>query len=119
MVKLTDPVEDVLHKFRKSDNNTIAVVDSDNGFFGIISREHLRPFLLNEKAPAEHTVSEIAINPPFTITPTDSVMKVVKMFDEANVWYLPLLNQERQFKGFVSRSKILKNYRSLLKDYSE
>lgn len=119
VVKVTDSVEDVLQKFRKSDNNTIAVLGSDNMFFGIITREHLRPFLLNEKLSADYTVSEIAINPPFTITPTDSVMKVVKMFDEANVWYLPLLNQERKFKGFVSRSKILKNYRSLLKDYSE
>ncbi len=119
VVKITDSVEDVLHKFRKSDNNTIAVLDSDNVFFGIITREHLRPFLLNEKSSANHTVSEIAINPAFTITPTDTVMKVVKMFDEANVWYLPILNQERKFKGFVSRSKILKNYRSLLKDYSE
>ncbi len=119
VVKVTDSVEDVLHKFRKSDNNTIAILDSENVFFGIIGREHLRPFLLNEKIPAEYSVSEIAINPPFTIAPTDSVMKVVKMFDEANVWYLPLLNQERKFKGFVSRSKILKNYRSLLKDYSE
>ena len=119
IVKITESVDDVLHKFRKSDNNTIAVLDDDNVFFGIITREHLRPFLLNEKSPIDHTVSEIAINPPFTIIPTDSVMKVVKMFDEANVWYLPLLNQERQFKGFVSRSKILKNYRSLLKDYSE
>ncbi len=119
VVKITDSVEDVLQKFRKSDNNTIAVLDSENVFFGIITREHLRPFLLNEKSPADHTVSEIAINPAFTITPTDSVMKVVKMFDEANVWYLPILNQERKFKGFVSRSKILKNYRSLLKGYSE
>lgn len=41
------------------------------------------------------------------------------MFDEADVWQLPLLNEERNFMGFISRSKILTNYRALLRDYSE
>ena len=46
-------------------------------------------------------------------------MEVTKMFDEADVWQLPLLDDERMFKGFISRSKILTNYRALLRDYSE
>lgn len=119
IIKVTDSVEQILYEFRQSDNNTMAVLDSENKFWGIITREHLRPFLLNKKATTDSNVSDLTINPAFTISPTDSVMKVIKMFDEADVWQLPVLDAERNFIGFVSRSKILKNYRSLLKDYSE
>lgn len=119
IIHISDSMDDILYKFRQSDNNTMAVLDSENKFWGIITREHLRPFLLDKRSTADTNVSRLSINPAFTISPTDSVMKVIKMFDEADVWQLPILDENRNFKGFVSRSKILKNYRSLLKDYSE
>jgi CIC family chloride channel protein len=119
IINVSDSVEDILYKFRQSDNNTMAVLDYENKFWGIITREQLRPFLLEKREAADSNVSELTINPAFRVSPTDSVMKVIKMFDEADVWHLPILDNERNFKGFVSRSKILKNYRTLLKDYSE
>lgn len=119
IIKISDSVDDILYEFRQSDNNNMAVLDHEDKFWGIITRENLRPFLLNKKPTKDFKVNQIAVNPAFTISPTDPVMKVIKMFDEADVWYLPVLDKDRNFKGFVSRSKILKNYRSLLKGYSE
>ncbi|MBR9776241.1 MAG: chloride channel protein [Cytophagales bacterium] len=115
----TDSMEEVLHKFRNSDQNSMAVVDVNNQFWGLLNREQLRPFLLNKESAEGTSVSQLAIAPPFIISPNDSVMEVTKMFDEADVWQLPLLNEERNFMGFISRSKILTNYRALLRDYSE
>jgi CIC family chloride channel protein len=119
IIKVTDTVDEILYAFRQSDNNTMAVLDAENKFWGIITREHLRPFLLNKKETSETSVSKLTINPAFRVSPSTPVMKVIKMFDEADVWHLPVLDQEKNFKGFVSRSKILKNYRTLLKDYSD
>ncbi|WP_303614295.1 chloride channel protein [Cyclobacterium sp. 1_MG-2023] len=115
----TDSMEEVLHKFRNSDQNSMAVVDVNNQFWGLLNREQLRPFLLNKESAEGTSVSQLGIAPPFIISPNDSVMEVTKMFDEADVWQLPLLNEERNFMGFISRSKILTNYRALLRDYSE
>ncbi len=119
IINTHESIEDVIKKFRTSDQNTLAVLDDQNHFWGILNREQLRPYLLGEKSSADTSVSELTISPAFEIKESDSVMKIIRMFDEVDVWQLPLLNKERDFLGFVSRSKILTNYRKLLKDYSE
>lgn len=118
-VRISDPLDAILEKVRQSNQNTIAVVDDEDKFLGILDREHLRPFLLNNKSTAEVKIGRLLSNPSFTISYKDSAMDVIKMFDEADVWQLPLLDKDRKFMGFVSRSAILKNYRLLLREYSE
>lgn len=115
----SESMEEVMQKFRNSDQNSMAVIDSNNQFLGILNREHLRPYLLGKKSASETSVNRLAISPSFVINPSDSVMEVTKMFDEADVWQLPLLDENKRFCGFISRSKILTNYRALLKEYSE
>lgn len=119
VVNTSESMTEVMQKFRNSDQNSMAVIDSNNQFLGILNREHLRPYLLGKKSIAETSVHELAIAPSFVINPSDSVMKVTKMFDEADVWQLPLLDENKTFCGFISRSRILTNYRALLRDYSE
>ncbi|MEZ4855226.1 MAG: chloride channel protein [Gelidibacter sp.] len=119
VLNTTESMDEVMQKFRDSDQNSMAVIDSNNQFLGILNREHLRPYLLGKKPTDQTSVSKLAIKPSFIIHQSDSVMKVTKMFDEADVWQLPLLDENKGFCGFISRSKILTNYRALLKDYSE
>ena len=119
VINMSDEMDVVLSKFRNSDQNTMAVVEEDNKFWGILNRERLRPFLLGKESTEGIHVSKLAINPSFIVSDTDTVMQVIKMFDEADVWQLPMLDKERRFKGFVSRSAILNNYRLLLREYSE
>jgi len=114
-----DTMEEVLEKFRNSNQNSMAVVDANKKFWGVLNREQLRPYLLNKESVDGISVSELTISPAFLISPNDSVMNVIKMFDEADVWQLPLLDENKYFQGFISRSKILTNYRALLKEYSE
>ena len=119
VVPISDTMDDMLEKVRNSNQSTIAVVDEENKFWGIINRENLRPFLLNKKSTEDTRLSEYITTPSFVIANDDSMMKIIKMFDEADVWQLPLLDEDRRFQGFVSRSAILKNYRLLLREYSE
>src|SRR5690606_11134178 len=119
IISNTDSMEELMRKFTKSDQNTMAVVDTDNKFWGILNRERLRPFLLGKESTEGISVSHLTISPSFIISDQDTVMKIMKMFDEADVWLLPMLDDQRKFKGFVSRSAILNNYRQLLREYSE
>lgn len=119
IIHTTDSMEEVMSKFRNSNQNTMAVVDAENIFWGILNRERLRPFLLGKESTEDTSVSQLATNPSFIVSDKDTVMEVIKMFDEADVWQLPMLDDERRFQGFVSRSAILNNYRLLLREYSE
>ncbi|WP_194850472.1 chloride channel protein [Nonlabens antarcticus] len=119
IINIINHMDEVISAFRKSNQNTMAVVDSNGQFYGILNRDQLRPYLLGEKSTEATSVGDLLVSPSYTVESTDSMMKVIKMFDEADVWQLPLLDKERKFQGFVSRSMILNNYRRLLKDYSE
>lgn len=119
VISTLDSMDEVLNKFRNSNQNTMAVLDSENKFWGILNRDQLRPYLLGKTPTSESSVSALTLSPSFTIAPDDSVMKVIKMFDEADVWQLPIIDRERNFHGFVSRSRILTRYRELLKEFSE
>lgn len=116
---IEESLEDVLRKARDSNQNTAAVVNEDGRFMGILDRPNLRPFLINEKSTDDVLLEELVSEPAFVITEKDSALEAVKMFEEADVWQLPLLDENKIFQGFVSRSSILKNYRSLLREYSE
>lgn len=119
VISTLDSMDEVLSKFRNSNQNTMAVVDSENQFWGILNRERLRPFLLGKESTVGTSVSQLTISPSFIVSDKDTVMKIMKMFDEADVWQLPMLDEDRKFHGFVSRSAILNNYRKLLREYSE
>ncbi len=118
-VDINESLQQVLNKVRSSNQNTIAVVNNENKYLGIIDREHLRPYLVNPSEAEGVGVNQLLSSSSFEIKHEDSVMKVIKMFDEADVWQLPLIDAERKFEGFVSRSAILKNYRSLLREFSD
>lgn len=118
-VKVSDPLLLILEQVRNSNQNTIAVVDDKNKFIGLLHREHLRPYILNKESTEGVEVTKLMTNPPFIVSKSDSVKDITKMFDEADVWQLPLVDEQRCFQTFVSRSAILKNYRILLRNYSE
>lgn len=118
-IRVSSDIVSVLKIVRNSNQNTIAVVDDHDKFLGILNRERLRPYLINQKSTEDVQVNQLMSSPSFLIDKKNSVMEVIKMFDEADVWQLPLVGEERRFQGFVSRSAILKNYRLLLREYSE
>lgn len=119
VISTLESMDEVMEKFRNSDENVMAVIDENRHFWGILNREQLRPYLLGKADPKETSVSKLSIGAVYEVSPDDTVMKIIKKFDEADVWQLPLLDEERRFLGFVSRSRILTNYRKLLKAYSE
>ena len=91
VLSTSESMDNVMQKFRNSDQNRIPVIDTNSQFLGILNREHLRSYLLGKKLTSEISVSALTIKPSFIINPPDSVMEVTEMFDEADVWQLPLL----------------------------
>lgn len=119
VIQTNSDIQEVLDLYKNSDQNTFAVVDENYRFWGILNREQLRPYLLGTKSPSEINLTELTISPSFEITMKERIVDVIKMFDESDVWQLPLVSEKNEFLGFVSRSKILTRYRLLLKEYSE
>ncbi len=108
----------VVNRFRNTSRNTIAVVDDDQTFCGIITREDLLPYLSGEEPAENLSLENVAIRPAAIIAPGENAIEVMRKLDEANVWQLPVVGEKGEFIGFVNKSEILTRYRTLLVEFS-
>lgn len=110
--------EDLIAAFRTTTQNTIAVVNDENIFWGIITREQILSFLNGSEPPEKLRIADTTTNPSFRILPSADIMTAMKMLDEADAWTLPVVDEHNKYIGLVSKFEILNQYRLLLKDLS-
>ena len=58
-------------------------------------------------------------DPAAKIINTDSMEEVMRKFDTTRSWYLPVVDEDNRYIGFVSKSKALNTYRQVMVDLSE
>ncbi|CAG5007783.1 Voltage-gated ClC-type chloride channel ClcB [Dyadobacter sp. CECT 9275] len=98
--------------------NLIAVLDAQEHLLGMISLDDIRPLLFGKNDMAQFTVKTLMKPAGVVIRETDSVIVLVKKFDETGVWNLPVITLDGRFAGFISKSSVLDSYRKLLKEHS-
>jgi CIC family chloride channel protein len=102
---------DIIHTKR----NIFPVIDDRQKLVGIVYSGKLFEILLGESQEKEFTIAELKEEPMDVLlrdTPMDVVMHKMNKED---IWILPVVDQEGQYLGFVSKSAIFNKYRSLLK----
>ena len=104
--------------FKNSNKAILAVVDVEGLFWGMINKEQMSKVHLKGEGYESLLASDIAINPSNLVFIHENIESVVRKFEESDTWYLPLVNSEHKYLGFVSRFKVLKRYRQLLKGLS-
>lgn len=109
--------QELMELIRTGKRNLIAVLNEDN-LAGIISLEDVRPVLFNWEEHASLQLSDFIKEIPDYVTPDDSVLSIVKKFDKSGLWYLPVVDNNHKFTGFISKSAVLNRYRQLLQEHS-
>jgi len=117
IIKYDAPITDLYDLIVNGKKNTFAVVDDQNMLKGILTMDDLRPLLLN-KDKEELSISKLMKAPPAVIYPNNDPLKIIQAFDDTGVWNLPVVSENNEFIGFISKSTILMSYRQLLKEYS-
>lgn len=97
----------------------VAVVDSKGIFQGLVNIEDIRKLLFNQKKYDSLKVYNLMVQPPFYVYEDEKMESVMAKFDKTGVWRLPVVDSEKRYKGFVSRSRILMAYRNELKEISQ
>ncbi|MCE7064681.1 chloride channel protein [Dyadobacter sp. CY326] len=103
---------------RTGKRNMIAVVDDSKRLLGTISLDDIRPLLFSPDLYDMLTISNLMRVPSEVISDFDSVVGVVKKFDETGAWNLPVVKSSGEFVGFISKSAVLNSYRQLLRAHS-
>lgn len=112
------PVTELFELVKSGNKNIFAVINEDQVLRGILTLDDIRPYLFsNDEVFA--TIIQIMKAPPAIIRPEDQPLEILQTFDDTGVWNLPVVDDNNQFIGFISKSTILMSYRQLLKEYSE
>ena len=102
-----------------SQRNIFPVTDKDGVLLGIILLDDIRNIMFRQELYHRFKVEKLMTSPPGKLLNTDSMENVMKTFDDTNAWNLPVIDEQGNYLGFVSKSKIFNSYRRVLIHFSE
>lgn len=111
--------EELLNVVKKGKKNVFAVIGVAGDLVGVLTIDEIRTFWFDKDIDQSIKVDALMKMPVAIIHFDQTMPEVVKIFDETNTWQLPVVNEQEEFLGFISKSAILTRYRELLKQYSE
>ncbi len=114
-MSLGDLVENVI---RHSKRNIFPVVDIENNLIGILYIDDIRSIMFDSKIYDTTFVRTFMKTPEEIIDlKNDNMRTVMKKFSNSGMWNIPVA-EDGQYKGFVSRSKVLTVYRRKLREFA-
>ena len=102
-------------------NSTVAVfpvVGKDGVFQGLVEMDDLRKHLFDESAYQKLHVYNLMKQPPAFVDRDEKMSSVLDKFEKTDAWRLPVIDAQRHYLGFISKSRILTAYREELKEIS-
>ena len=109
---------ELLEVIKKGKRNIIAVLD-EGELAGIIYLDDLRPVLFNPELYNQQDILNYMKIPVAVINYREDMVSIVNKFDETSTWVLPVVDNKKNFLGFISKSAILNRYRQVLKEHSD
>ena len=103
----------------ESKRNMFPVIDHDGRLKGLLLLDEVRNIMFQPRLYKRFTVGQLMTS-PWAILRFDMPMeKVMEKFEDTGAWNLPVVDQDRRYLGFVSKSKIFNSYRHVLVHFSE
>ncbi|MGV2450683.1 UNVERIFIED_CONTAM: chloride channel protein [Ralstonia mannitolilytica] len=112
-------VTELFEMVKNGNKNIFAVVDENRKLKGVLTLDDIRPYLFNKEIETSQTVTQIMKAPPAILHRENKPLDILQTFDDTGVWNLPVVSDNNDFIGFISKSSILMSYRQLLKEYSD
>lgn len=118
MVAPDASLQDLVNVISTSKRNLFPVVDSGGRLKGVIQLDDIRDIMFKRELYDTIKVKELMIPPADYVFLEEPMESVMRKFDSSAAWNLPVLDKENRYTGFVSKSKIFSEYRSLLQQVS-
>ncbi len=118
-IQIDQHLTDLVQLINQSHRNLFAVTDKDNKFMGIIELNDLKGRLFDPEGLAQTKIQTYMKKAPELITPEEPMKKVMEKMDITQSWYLPVVNQDKEFIGFLSKASIFEKYREALANQAD
>ncbi len=112
-------LREVVDMISENDASVMAVIDSQGRFQGMVDLAAARKYLFSTDKYDSIHVYNIMETPPEYIYYGEKMGSVMQKFDKTGAWRLPVIDQDRKYLGFISKSRLLMAYRSELREISQ
>ena len=102
-----------------SKRNIFPVVDANGELQGILLLDEVRNIMFQPRLYSRFTVSQLMNYPQVVLRHDMPMEKVMEIFEDTGAWNLPVVNANKKYLGFVSKSKIFNSYRHVLVHFSD
>ncbi|MDD2995747.1 MAG: chloride channel protein [Paludibacter sp.] len=103
-----------------SKRNIFPVVHPEtNVLMGVVLLDEVRNIMFRPDLYGRFTARQLMISPPATINENLPMEKVMTIFEDSGAWNLPVVDNQKRYVGYVSKSKIFNSYRHVLVHFSD
>ena len=117
-VKIDATLGELVDAVSQSSRNIFPVLDSRNHFQGYVSLEDIRKDMFKKDQYDKLHVYNFMRSTPEYVYIDEKMDAVMAKFEKTGAWNLPVVDKDRTYLGFVSKSKIFSAYREQLKQVS-
>jgi len=107
-------LKDLVEIIKRNDKNIFAVTNAKERFIGIIELNDIKQKLFQPHQFDKISIQSIMKKPAAIIREGQDMPSVMKKFDVTQSWYLPVIDKDRKFIGFISKTKLFNKYREIL-----
>jgi chloride channel protein, CIC family len=105
---------DLVEIIKLSNKNIFAVADNRGKFAGIIELHDIKQQLFDPSNFNKVQVRSIMKKPAAILQEDQDMHAAMEKFDMTHSWYLPVLDNDRKFVGFISQTRVFNKYREIL-----
>ncbi len=113
-ISMDKKLKELVEIIKKSEKNIFAVHDNKGRFAGIIELNDIKQKLFLPDQFDKVSVKSMMKKPAAILLQGQDMHTVMEKFDTTQSWYLPVLNTDRKFIGFISKTKVFSKYREIL-----
>ena len=117
-VRIDATLGELVDVVAESKRNIFPVVDSRKHFQGYVSLEDIRREMFRKELYDTSHVYNYMKSAPAYVYVDEKMDSVMHKFEKTDAWNLPVVDHDRTYIGFVSKSKIFSAYRNQLKQVS-
>lgn len=117
-VKIDATLGELVEVVAASKRNIFPVIDSRKHFQGYVSLEDIRREMFKTDQYDTLHVYNFMKSAPAYVYVDEKMDSVMMKFEKTGAWNLPVVERDRTYMGFVSKSKIFSAYREQLKQVS-
>ncbi len=115
-LSLNASLGDIMKTVSDSTVAVFPVVDADGTFQGLVEMDDIRKHMFDSSKYSDIHVYNLMKQPLAYVGKDEKMSSVLDKFEKTGAWRLPVVDENRKYLGFISKSRILSAYRDELKN---